>query len=1116
MSKDTKYRLNDFLKESTRFNINDVLIHINREQKKLFFSDLLSFGLNEFPQSILRETKKLRKEAGVNILSRTTGILEHLYEGKKVHTPIILHSLQFEIDRIKSRITFKIIDEDWFVNPFLQNYISSILEKEIPNFKEIEDVFSFLNEIGFTKLNKEDHFIGNFHHHRFQIIKELEDLINCTDLNSNVKVLLGSSDVKNKQGIHFRDIRLLPSDVDHEKVFVKLSQGNCVVQGPPGTGKSQVLTNVLANNLWNEATTIVVSEKRVALEVLVKKLGDFNLDKLCFVATSDKLSHSFLQDLKSSWDYFDRLDSYQSVNLGLSKQYEDRLQMILNLLQQEELVGGVSFSKFNTVSLRFIGWEDALFSSETPSISNALMNETFIRKIYNKSLPNIIGYISPSFYESDVFLTSDSKVKSMLSLLLKISNIIPFSTFDELRQMMKLAADCQVFENENYKKHAPIFQLNSRPQKRFLSLRKKYLKKKNEVEILQNNQSHWKIIPSEIETKSLLQDFKKRGFFKKMKSQKRWREISTLPRDKAVELLTNHLKQMKVFNDYSKILIDFCEIGIENPEIEVDSIFQTLMQFSSDKWLKLYTIPLIKRQNLTSLHLELNSLFSGLRSLFHLDETIDLKLFLESFILNFENLLSLRKEMVSPENNLFKLLRYQDCFNSFFQVTLKSNWVKFKDQFPEFSDFKMSFLKDKVEEVLHQEHKESYLLAKEIELGIKKRFDNYHLLLQTPARKLTKKEKELKVNLRKGKSILIKEFIKSRSHPSLRELFNSEARIWIQLLKPIWLSNPTQLSKCFPLEKDLFDLSIFDEASQIPLQNALGAIQRSKQTLIAGDEHQMGPSSYFQKGEVEVVDLLHQANYHFPKVSLHHHYRSAHPDLIAFSNKHFYKNELMVFPSYPTTTPLHHYYVEKGIFSERKNRFEAQKIVQGIKNQLKIHESIGIVAFSEEQLNCIWNELDVDTQQILNERIESNKAFFKSLENVQGDECDHLFISFGYGKNEFGEFSLRFGPMNTANGRNRLNVLLTRAKKSIHFYCSVQSSDFKLTENENVQLIKKWILFSENYKPNKSLYFPFQLKPIIRKNELEFVCIHEKISTAKELVTLHRVLNNRGWTTIYN
>ena len=145
-----------------------------------------------------------------------------------------------------------------------------------------------------------------------------------------------------------------------------------------------------------------------------------------------------------------------------------------------------------------------------------------------------------------------------------------------------------------------------------------------------------------------------------------------------------------------------------------------------------------------------------------------------------------------------------------------------------------------------------------------------------------------------------------------------------------------------------------------------------------------------------------------------------------------------------------------------------------------------IVAFSEEQLNCIWSEMSATSQQKLSDRLDNNQGFFKSLENVQGDECDHLFISFGYAKNQAGEFHLRFGPMNTANGRKRLNVLLTRAIKSIRFFCSVKSTDFKLSDNESINLLRQWIAFSENHAENSELDLPFGLKAEVDGNTITF------------------------------
>ena len=106
--------------------------------------------------------------------------------------------------------------------------------------------------------------------------------------------------------------------------------------------------------------------------------------------------------------------------------------------------------------------------------------------------------------------------------------------------------------------------------------------------------------------------------------------------------------------------------------------------------------------------------------------------------------------------------------------------------------------------------------------------------------------------------------------------------------------------------------------------------------------------------------------------------------------------------------------------------------------------------------------------------------------------------------------------MNSENGRKRLNVLLTRAIKSIQFYSSVRASDFKISDNESVNLLRKWIAFSESDVATDNIQFPFELKPKIDGNQLTFTAIHEKMNDAREIVTLHRVLEGRGWSVQYN
>jgi superfamily I DNA and/or RNA helicase len=1116
LSNQVENSISELLKESSQLNTNDVLVHVDRENKKLLFSpDEMTFALDVFPKAILREAEKTKKESGVNSLCLALGTVELKIGEKDVVTPVLLSPVDFSKNKIQKTIALEILEEDTFINPFLKHYLEDtnlISDEEKPSDKWTE-IMAVLNDHG---LNTNDtKIIGNFHHHRYEIVKELEELLALENQSENVKTILGVSSQKEPKNFNFQADLLFPADVDHEDVFKKASVQNMVIQGPPGTGKSQVLSNVLGKVLAGNNTTVVVSEKRVALEVLQKKLSVFGLDKLCFIASSDRLSHSFLQELKSTWDYFESHTAKPINNLRLSEQFEANLQMTLDLLAQEELIGGVSFHAFKSiVSDKEIS--QFSYSSRVPNIPHFLDQKDTIQDLYLAGLNSTVGRLKTRTIQSDDFSKLDSKISIWMETFNMLKKDFEFDTWNDFSGLMKEAANCQIYENELYKKYGEIFRPNSKPQQRFLSLRKKYLKAFAEVEKIQSNQSHWKIVPSDSETLALKENLKLGGFFSKIQSKKRWKEISNLPFSNSDKALEQHLNELTIINSLTQIKIKFCEIGIENPDSEVSLIHQTLSIYSEDQWISLQAIPSEKRSRITSHHKTLEKLYFDFNSNFNLQGDTSLLEFLNDLNSSFSEILARKEKIKLLDELTLETMTRNKVFESFSGQVLNSHLTRFKEQFPAFSSFEMNEISKKVKGIVNAQSSEAELFAQEIKNKVSNAFLKSHELLGIPARKLSEEQKALKVRLRKGKSILVKEFSKTRSHPSLRELFNSEAREWIQLLKPIWLSNPTQLSKCFPLEEGIFDVAIFDEASQIPLANALGTIQRSKRILVAGDEHQMGPSNYFKTGNSEIVDLLHQANYYWSKVELKHHYRSQHPELISFSNTHFYKGDLKAFPAFPTSNAIEHHFIENGRFIDRKNLEEAKALAKSIEEILDKKDTVGIVAFSEEQLSCIWSEMSASSQQKLSDRLENNQGFFKSLENVQGDECDHLFVSFGYAKNEEGEFHLRFGPMNTANGRKRLNVLLTRAIKSIRFFCSVKSTDFKLSDNESINLLRQWIAFAENHSSNSELDLPFGLKAEVDGNTISFDQIQKSLPNAREVATLQSVLENRGWEVKYN
>lgn len=1118
LSKEVRNIISKLLAESSQFNANDVLVDAKNDHRRLhFLSDehdpsVLQFDLSAFPKKILTDARNNLKESGTNTLCLAQGIIDLELNGRHVQSPMILFPLLAKIDRMQQRVSFQKAEDAAFINPFISSHFRKVFDIDLPqelvDNPTLDSLVSFFESKQLNVQSRQT-IIGNFHHHRFDVLKELEELLEMERLNPAIGTLFGE-EVVELPPLDLTSTNLFPADTDHERVFESVSRSNTVVQGPPGTGKSQVICNLIGKVLPAEQTLLVVSEKRVALEVIQSKLSQLGLNRLSFVAGSDRQSHDFLHDLKSTWDFFESYESSSEINLQLSKQYEDHLQMTLDLLNQPDLIGGISFHAFrdHTEGKDLSGF----YSSNAPSIACFLDNRRIIQRIFELKLNESASFLRKSSLASDDFLSLDERISNWKDQLAILRSVFKLDQWNDLAQATRKAATCQVFENELFKQYADIFKPETKQRKQFKRLAKQYFVLAETPAI----GSEWKVYPSLQETQSLLNQFQHGNFFERSRAKKRWKQLSQLPAENAIESLKKRIDAGKKEKKLDKCIAQMKKLGIHDPKTEVAIIQQSLSVYSEEKWNAYLSIPVEERSKITLYHNELNALHRELHATFKLTETMSISHVLDRVKDQFSLLLAERKRILSLDET--ELISLRDCadFASYELLIYGSNWTLFKERFPAFSDFEPKEIKSKVAAILEAQAHESRVHASHLLNQVHARFQAYHTLLNTPASKLKPDQKELKKQLRKGKSILVKEFAKTRSHPSLRELFLSEARHWITLLKPIWLSNPSSLAKCFPMEEHCFDCVIFDEASQLPVQHALGAIQRSQRMVIAGDEHQMGPSSYFQSGSDEVIDLLHQASYHFPKVPLLHHYRSAHPELIAFSNKHFYGGQLSAYPSAKRDqAPITHHFVEGATFENRRNEVEATAIVRFISNQLPRSKSIGIVAFSEEQLNCITQQLDSNTYEALLAHQETHGGFLKALENVQGDECDHLIIGFGYAPNNDGDFHMRFGPMNTQNGRKRLNVLLTRARESIDFFCSVKSTDFKLSDNESINLLRQWIAFSEQQAELSSVKFPHDLHPEVTGSTLTFYRIQEKLPQARELATLQSVLEMRGWTVEY-
>ncbi|MDR2132484.1 MAG: DUF4011 domain-containing protein [Clostridiales Family XIII bacterium] len=342
-------------------------------------------------------------------------------------------------------------------------------------------------------------------------------------------------------------------------------------------------------------------------------------------------------------------------------------------------------------------------------------------------------------------------------------------------------------------------------------------------------------------------------------------------------------------------------------------------------------------------------------------------------------------------------------------------------------------------------------------------------------------------------SVLRREIEKKRRIMPLRKLFKSIPKLLLKL-KPCMMMSPLSVAYFLEAESYEFDMVIFDEASQIFPQDAIGSILRGKQAIIAGDGKQLPPTSFFATSTsndeddsdeddegvgAEIYDsILEETMGVLPNRTLLWHYRSKHESLIAFSNREIYKNELITFPSGANDgadTGVEFVFVENGVYEGKgRNSSEARRCVELVRRHIDRtpDRSLGVVAFSEGQQKTIVLELEKFREQhpeyenFFTEGGE-DEFFVKNLENVQGDERDTILFSVGYAKTKEQRdnersMALRFGPLGRKGGERRLNVAITRAKRNVKLLASILPSDIDVsrTESEGIKMLRQYIAFA--------------------------------------------------------
>ena len=317
---------------------------------------------------------------------------------------------------------------------------------------------------------------------------------------------------------------------------------------------------------------------------------------------------------------------------------------------------------------------------------------------------------------------------------------------------------------------------------------------------------------------------------------------------------------------------------------------------------------------------------------------------------------------------------------------------------------------------------------------------------------------------------------------SIRQLLDDIPNL-LPRLCPCMLMSPMSVAQYIDLGAEKYDLVVFDEASQMPTSEAIGAIARGNALVVVGDPKQMPPTSFFGTNSVdeeeESIDDLESIlqdcqALSLPSLQLNWHYRSRHESLIAFSNHEYYDGELITFPSVDDQATKVRFIQVKGSYDKgktRQNKAEAEAIVHEVCRRLRDEnlrgESMGIVAFSAAQQNLIEDTLtdcmarDASLQELADQLHEP--IFIKNLENVQGDERDVILFSIGYGADSTGQLSMNFGPLNKVGGERRLNVAVSRARCEMLVFSTMTSDqiDLRRTKAKGVEGLKHFLEYAE-------------------------------------------------------
>lgn len=1065
-------------------------------------------------KNIYKEYKSTCLEKGINPLYMTFGLVSYM-EGKvEYQAPLLLIPIAMELE--KGTFKMKEYEDEIILNPTFSYLLKTEYKVILDDYQE-GDLKEYLSKISRVL---EHHNMRVKTHMSLGIYSFLK-MNMYNDLTSNTEKVIGNTNIQ----------RLLDRNIEEklqEKVQV-FPVVNCdssqldaieyatkgasfVLQGPPGSGKSQTITNIIASAIGNQKKVLFVSEKQAALNIVYENLKRAGLESFAIELHSHKTNKKEFIDELYKTATLPRYDIQNDVE-NIEHQYyfiKDRLEEYRTTLHA--VLPNMRMSLYEVYS-RFLSLPAPGFSYAIPSIERQdfLSLDTSLRLLRQyESLAATLGYDyhqSPFFgftfkdlnyvrYDArQEFIALEAFLKNKVEVKNQINPVLPLHIIN----YQQLLESMDLLDKFVQLKHFLPEYFQQRKRTKLLSILEDYLKSSAYIEkstisnffqldILKKNVTEY-LYQFKLKSASMFKFFS--GTYRRLKKELQlYAKVKMKDQDliqKLEEL--NEYQKMKELLDQTKKELPSSYRSYEYEQIYQD--LQSIERLTFDLELTEAQFRQFKNQFLDILiHFKEHHSFGyqAIASKFDAQvmnfATDDLEL-LYSKVQQMNKHLDLLDIHVQVLNLLDQLTQHQ--LLPYLDIALEHQL----DLALISKGYEHAFYRA----IIYYEVEKSPILKEFSTLGIDqmieefKKVDALHLETNkaTIVSKLSKLRPDDSIMAGSKFSILVKEYHKSRKQKPIRMLIE-EIQELIFDLKPVFLMSPLSVSTYLNSSLNMFDLVIFDEASQVFAWDALGAIYRAKQCIVIGDSKQMPPSNFFNSSiseeeddyEDELESILDKGTTVFTTKYLNWHYRSRSEELIDFSNKAFYDARLITIPQakkHELGFGIDFYPLKDGIYDvkTRTNLKEALFIVDLVCNhyQTRPDKSLGVVAFSNAQAELIETKLEERVQKepklqsFFQEDVEE-PFFIKNLESVQGDERDCIIFSICYGYNENNKFYQRFGPLNNVGGERRLNVAITRAKYNISVVSSIRSTDIRLdnTESLGVKLLKNYLEYAEKLTQN--------------------------------------------------